>query len=125
MSAIVSFPSAAARERTKRSRLATYLRELADLIEADEVEIEPTAALVVISGPSAHEVVCCGYDDDDDGFQEAAAVAGYVARSDWCRTLGGNRRKRGDYFGRPMKHHNIVDGDFPRPARASQPEPSQ
>lgn len=121
MSDVVAFPSAAARQHTKRARLAAYLRELADLIDADEVEVEPTAALVVISGPRTHEVVCCGYGDDAWGYEEASRVADFVARDCGYPTIGRNRRERGDYVARPMRHSNIVDGDFPRAARPSSP----
>ena len=116
---VVEFPAAAARANTKRARLVAYLRELADEIEADNVEAEPTAALVVISGPQIHEVVCCGYGDDAWGYEEASEVAGYVARDHGFPTIGGNQRNRGDYVGRPMQHSNIVDGAFPRPLPAT------
>ena len=112
-SEIVAFPIAAARRHTKRAQLATYLRELADLVENDEVETDPTAALIVLSGPEEHEVICCGYGDDDHAIDEAAMVAGFVVRGSFV-TLGGNRRKRGDYTPRPMRKPNIVEAAFPK-----------
>jgi len=111
--AVVEFPHAEAKRHTARARLAQYLRELADTIDTDEAEIDPVAALIVLSGQEEHEVVCCGYRDDERGFEEAAIVAGLVARSLFT-TLGGNRRKRGDYRPRTMAKPNIVDGVFPR-----------
>jgi len=113
MAEAVSFPTAAARSYTKRAQLAAYLRELADFVDRDEIEIEPVAAVIVLTGVSTHEVVCCGYGDDEWGYTEASRVADYVARDCGYPTLGRNRRQRGDYVARPLRHSNIVDGAFP------------
>jgi hypothetical protein len=119
---VVAFPAEAAREHTKRAQLAAYLRELADLIAADELEVEPSAAVVVLTGRHTHEVVCCGYADDEWGYQDASRTADFVARDCGYPTVGRNRRVRGDYVARPLRHSNIVDGAFPR-AAARQPSP--
>ena len=113
MGEVKPFPIAEARRHSKRARLAAYLRELAEFVEDDNVEIDPVAALVVLSGAEQHEVVCCGYGDDDHALTEAAMVAGFVVRGDFV-TRGANRRNRGDYAPRPMKRPNIVDGAFPK-----------
>lgn len=121
MSKVVAFPVAEARRHSKRARLAAYLRELAESIDNDGVEIDPTAALVVLSGAAHHEVVCCGYGDDEAALREAAMVSGFVVRGDFV-TLGGNRRNRGDYAPRPMSRPNIIDAAFPR--KPSPPQPT-
>ncbi|MHC2016278.1 hypothetical protein [Methylobacterium sp. CM6247] len=118
---IVRFPVEAARSHTKRARLVSYLRELADFIERDELETEPDAALVVLTGAEDHEVVCCGYGDDDNALDEAAMVAGSVTRGSFV-TMGGNRRKRGDYRPKRMERPNIVDGVFPRKSDLEAPD---
>jgi hypothetical protein len=99
-----------------------YLREVADLLDANDAETEPTAALLVLSGRRNHEVVCCGYGDDAWGYEEASHAAYFVARASGYPTMGRNRRERGDYIARPLRHSNIVDGAFPRSA-VRQPDP--
>ena len=44
-----------------RQHLAEWLREMADLIEADQVFVEPRAALVVLSGSTTSEALHMGF----------------------------------------------------------------
>jgi hypothetical protein len=108
---ITEFPTDAARQATSRMRLVRWLRELADIIEADQAATEPHAVLITLTGKSQHEVVSFGYGRDDQGFREAGEVAHKVA-SFW-RTMGRNIRKRYSYLPRPMRDGNVIDGQFP------------
>lgn len=73
-----------------RRRLARQLRELADIIEADEAETEPHGVLMCLMGAAQFEVIGIG---DTEGWTGARAAMDAVlgARFD---TFGGNIRTR-------------------------------
>lgn len=102
---IHQFPAKAARlhnnrvaaEQAKRNELAEYLRTVAKWIQADDVESEPTALLLVLSGKRGDEVVWEGYDNNSE---VSLRDAGHAAREQVMtpyKRRGGNfhdRRKR-------------------------------
>lgn len=53
--------SISGRSQRSRSRLANYLRDIADAIERDELETAPWAATLVLTGDERHEVLAVGY----------------------------------------------------------------
>lgn len=54
-------PSISSRSQRSRSRLANYLRDVADAIERDELETAPWAATLILTGDIRHEVLAVGY----------------------------------------------------------------
>lgn len=54
-------PSISSRSQRSRSRLANYLRDVADAIERDELETAPWAATLILTGDVRHEVLAVGY----------------------------------------------------------------
>lgn len=64
-------------------RLADWLRSLADAIEADAPHVEPMAAVVVLTGRKANEVLNVGYDNEGLCFEQAcrAPLRRYAVRS--------------------------------------------
>lgn len=90
-------------------RLARWLRELADYIEADELETEPHAALIVLTGAEQHEVLIAGYGEDRGGCDGAIYAAHAVTLTNF-RTEGGNIRPRNHaLYGQPLRKQNIID----------------
>lgn len=112
MSEVAKFPAAKARRLAAQQRVARYLRELADVIEKDEAETEPTAALIVLTGTSQHEVLSIGFGADATGLTEAAEVAVHCTRP--YPTRGRNIRRRYAYRAPPLTGGDVVDGAFPK-----------
>lgn len=111
---VVALPDHA-KTRAAHRRLARWLRELADYIEADDLETEPHAALIILTGSEQHEVLCAGYGEDRDGC-DGAVYAAMAVTSPAYRTAGGNVRPRNHAkYGSPLRKANIVD--FTPPAR--------
>lgn len=108
MAEIIDLPDHA-KTRAAHRKLANWLRELADIIEADSIETEPHAALIVLTGTEQHEVLCAGYGSDGHGAQGAAYAAQTVMTTSY-RTEGQNIRPR-DWlqYGGLLRQENIVD----------------
>lgn len=116
MAEIVNLPESA-KTRAAHRKLARWLRDLADYIEADELETEPHAALIVLTGANQHEVLMAGYGDDASGCDGAAHAATAVVSPSY-RTEGGNTRTRNHTrYGLALRKANIVD--FTAPTRRS------
>lgn len=116
MAEIVALPDDA-KVRAAHRRLARWFRELADYIEADELETEPHAAMIVLTGSEQHEVLIAGYSSDVSGCNGAMYAAQTVLSSAF-RTAGGNIRPRDhSLYGLPLRKANIVD--FTAAARKS------
>lgn len=66
-----------------KKRLADWLRNLANQIEADAPQVEPLAAVVVLTGRTANEVLNMGYDNDAVDFEQAckSTMRRYAVRS--------------------------------------------
>lgn len=108
MADIVSLPESA-KTRAAHRRLARWLRDLADYIEGDQLETEPHAALIVLTGVAQHEVLIAGYGDDNRGCEGAMNAARAVIAPSY-RTEGGNIRARNhDHYGMVLRKSNIVD----------------
>lgn len=108
MAEIVNLPDSA-KTRLAHRRLARWLRELAAYIEADDLETEPHAALIVLTGSEQHEVLMAGYSEDARGANGAMNAARAVISPSY-RTEGGNIRQRNhDHYGMPLRKANIVD----------------
>ncbi|MTI12141.1 hypothetical protein [Sansalvadorimonas verongulae] len=89
---VLTFPARLEHLRQK-SRLADYLRTMADYIDSDATECEPEAILMVLSGDKYHEVLGIGHDDKEGLFGEAAASAFSHSRCTYNRR-GGNKYDR-------------------------------
>ncbi|MEN9062882.1 hypothetical protein [Ponticoccus litoralis] len=76
-----------------RRALARYLRELAEVIEADEAETAPNAAVVILTGRTQHEVLHVG-NDEEPGFIRGALLAAQAVHTPHYDTAGGNIRLR-------------------------------
>lgn len=108
MAEIVNLPEDA-KTRAAHRRLARWLRELADYIESDQLETEPHAALIVLTGVEQHEVLMAGYGEDSRGCDGAMNAARAVISPSY-RTEGGNIRPRAhDHYGLRLRKSNIVD----------------
>lgn len=81
-----------------RRALARYLRELAEIIEADESETAPNAALVVLTGRTRHEVLHVG-NNAEPGFIRGAILAAQAVYTPHYDTAGGNIRPRTHNYG--------------------------
>jgi len=76
-----------------RRELARWLRDLADTIESDRAETEPSAALVVLTGDARHEVLWTGH-EHQPGFLRGAICAAYAVVTPTYDTAGSNVRPR-------------------------------
>ena len=87
-----------------RRRLARMLRELADIIEADQAETEPHGIMMCLMGAHQFEVIGIG---ETEGWVGARATMNAVlsARFD---TMGGNIRMRDHFAYRPRKAAEVV-----------------
>lgn len=113
MSDIRQFPSSEVRHAADRQRLAAWFRQIADYLDANILETEPHAALVVLAGREQYEVVSCGFTKDALGYREAIWAVKQVCDPSY-RTVGGNIRKRHTYISTPIgSGHNVIDGAFP------------
>lgn len=83
-----------ASEQAKRNELADYLRTVAKWIQADDVQCDPTALLLVLSGKSGDEVVWKGYADNPDVSLRDAGHAAYAQVSTPFKRRGGNFHDR-------------------------------
>lgn len=59
------------KELARQRRLANWLREVADLVERDHLDVEPLAAVLVLSGSAADAVLNLGYEGEDVDFEAA------------------------------------------------------
>ena len=78
----------------KRNELAAYLRQIADWIQADDVECEPSALVCVLSGRAGDEVVWKGYQDNSDVSLKDAGRAANTQFSTPYKRRGGNFHDR-------------------------------
>src|SRR5258708_5493050 len=102
---VIALPESA-KQRQSHPRLTQWLRELADYIDANDLETEPHAALIVLTGPDQHEAICAGYSDDGSALDGAAYAAMAVTRPHFA-TEGGNIRKRNHpHYGFPLRKPN-------------------
>ena len=83
-----------ASEQAKRNELAEYLRTVAKWIQADDVECDPTALLLVLSGKAGDEVVWKGYADNAYVSLRDAGHAAYAQVSTPFKRRGGNFHDR-------------------------------
>ena len=63
--------------QAQRKKLADWFRTIAAHIEGNDVEREPLAAMIVLSGASGDEVLHTGYGDHE---QVSLRQAGYAAQ---------------------------------------------
>lgn len=73
-----------------RRRLARQLRELADIIEADDAETEPHGIMMCLMGASQFEVIGIGETEGWSGARQALSAVTYASFD----TIGGNIRTR-------------------------------
>lgn len=83
-----------ASEQAKRNVIAEYLRTCANWIQADDVESEPTAVLLVLSGKAGDEVVWKGYADNAEVSLRDAGNAAKAQVSSLFKRRGGNFHDR-------------------------------
>lgn len=83
-----------ASEQAKRNVIAEYLRTCANWIQADDVECEPTAVLLVLSGKAGDEVVWKGYADNSDVSLRDVAHAVTSQLNTTFKRRGGNFHDR-------------------------------
>lgn len=90
MSAPLIFPG---QHKSSRQALADWFRELAGHIERDELDCEPHAVVMCLTGPTVHEAVGMGYENDPEGWHGARQALRAI---EWARfrTVGGNIRTR-------------------------------
>lgn len=81
-------------EQAKRNEIAEYLRTVAKWIQADDVQSEPTAVLLVLSGKAGDEVVWKGYADNADVSLRDAGRAAELQVSTPYKRRGGNFHDR-------------------------------
>ncbi len=86
MSEIIGFHGIPAPRRT----LARQLRDLADIIDADQAETEPHGIMMCLMGASQYEVVGIG---ETEGWAGARSAM-YAVLSASFETIGGNIRPR-------------------------------
>lgn len=98
-----------------RRSLARYLRELANVIEANEAETEPNAAVVILTGRTQHEVLHVG-NDHEPGFIRGAILAAQAVHMPRYDTEGGNIRPRTHNYasGRTVADLVVLRGRQPR-----------
>ena len=83
-----------AAQQDRRNELAAYLRQLADYIQGDDVESEPTALMIVLSGKAGDEVVWKGYADNPQVSLRDAGHAAYRQVNTSYTMRGGNFHDR-------------------------------
>lgn len=76
-----------------RRDLARYLRDLAAIIENNEADVEPNAALIVLTGRTHHEVLWVGA-TLEPGFAGGAVAAASAVVNAPFETEGRNWRPR-------------------------------
>ena len=90
-----------------RTELVRYLRDLADVIEAETAETDPRAALIVLTGPSRHEVLHVGH-NSEPGFICGALQAAQAVYNAPFKTIGGNIRPRTHRYAGGPKRGDVV-----------------
>ncbi|ALN21816.1 MULTISPECIES: hypothetical protein [Ectopseudomonas] len=102
MSEILHFPSMprlhnnkVQQNQAERKKLADWLRSLAQHIEANEIEREPLAAMVVLSSAAGDEVLSVGYEGNDAVCRRQAGSAAHRHTN-----LGGYSRRGGNFYDR-------------------------
>lgn len=83
-----------AANQAKRNELAEYLRTVAKWIQADDVESEPTALLLVLSGKLGDEVVWKGYNGNGEVSLRDAGNAAQAQVTSAFKRRGGNFHDR-------------------------------
>jgi hypothetical protein len=83
-----------ASEQDKRNVLAEYLRTVATWIQRDDVECEPTALVLVLSGRTGDEVVWKGYEDNGEVSLKDAGRAANAQFNTPYKRRGGNFHDR-------------------------------
>lgn len=83
-----------AANQANRNELADYLRTVAKWIQADDVESEPTALLLVLSGKRGDEVVWKGYANNSEVSLRDAGNAAQAQVSSLFKRRGGNFHDR-------------------------------
>lgn len=83
-----------AANQAKRNELSDYLRTVAKWIQADEVESEPTALLLVLSGKRGDEVVWKGYANNSEVSLRDAGHAVSTQFNSPFKRRGGNFHDR-------------------------------
>jgi hypothetical protein len=86
MAKVIEFHGIPASRRT----LARHLRDLADIIEADEAETEPHGIMMCLMGATQFEVIGVG---ETEGWAGARQAMGAVLSATF-KTVGGNIRTR-------------------------------
>lgn len=90
-----------------RRALARYLREMADIIDADMADVEPNAALIVLTGRTKHEVVWTGGDTEPRFLYGALEAARAVLCTPYD-TVGGHQRPRTHSYGAGKQEAQVV-----------------
>lgn len=80
--------------QAKRNELAEWLRQIATWIQKDDIEIEPTALMLVLSGKTGDEVVWKGFQDNPSvSLRDAGRAANAQVNTPYKRR-GGNFHDR-------------------------------
>lgn len=83
------------REQDKRNVLAEWLRELATLLQRDDLQTEPSAITLIFSGKTGDEVVWKGYQDNPDvSLGDVARAVGQQFYSPYKRRGGSFHDRR-------------------------------
>lgn len=80
--------------QAKRNELADYLRKMADYLQRDDIESEPSAITVVLSGKAGDEVLWNGYANNPDVSLRDVARAFDSQFSTPYKRRGGNFHDR-------------------------------
>lgn len=86
-----------AAEQSRRNELAEYLRTVAGWLQSDDIECEPLALTLILSGAKGDEVVWKGYSDCDSVSLRDVANAVHQQFNTHYKRRGGNfhdRRRR-------------------------------
>jgi hypothetical protein len=111
---IKEFPTAPLAVRSATA-LADYLQNIADHIRAGDVETDPHAILLVLTGMDRHEVLKIGYQTDRDGLGGAVRAVEAVCLTPY-KTQGDNMRTRSHpLYGRTIRP------EPPKPADGTKP----
>jgi hypothetical protein len=97
-----------------RRDLARWLREIADLMEADLLETEPHAALIVLTGTERHEMASAGYSEGGDGFDGAVNAAWSIGTAHYERVGGAFAMRNHPRYGRPFRSDNVAQFSLPK-----------
>jgi hypothetical protein len=114
MADIKDFPTAPLAVRSA-AILADYLEDIARHIRAGDVETDPHAILLVLTGVDRHEVLKIGYETDRDGLGGAVRAAEAVTMTRY-KTQGDNMRSRTHpLYGRAIRPEPAKPSDGVKP----------